>query len=179
MLLPTHGKHRQRSDTIANEPSPKKQKVAHPTQPPPTFWDNLSQIPLTGSALRELDRKNTAAAATSLRRTSGQRKLASVSIQPATQYLNCSSQIRLDKVRRSAKQGGPDLSDLRAARHYEPTVLAIDTVVATSSGMTSTSSLSRRKRGLTSPSNSISSIMAFSPTVTSSRTARHLYSRII
>ncbi|KAI0147294.1 hypothetical protein GGR57DRAFT_258624 [Xylariaceae sp. FL1272] len=129
--------------TIVHEPQPKKQKLSHPARPPPAFWDSLSEIPLTRSALRELDRRHTSHA------TSKQRKPACTSIQPATQYLDGSSQIQLGRIRRSARQGGPDLSDLRALRHYEPTV------VATCSGMSSSSrpsSLGRRKRGSASAS---------------------------
>ncbi|KAI0965114.1 hypothetical protein F4678DRAFT_467902 [Xylaria arbuscula] len=46
------------SDTTQTQPLRRKQKLAHPTRPPPAFWDNLSEIPLTRSALQELDRRN-------------------------------------------------------------------------------------------------------------------------
>ncbi|KAI1321708.1 hypothetical protein F5Y16DRAFT_413634 [Xylariaceae sp. FL0255] len=36
----------------------RKQRLIHPLRPPPAFWDNLSEIPLTRSALQELDRRN-------------------------------------------------------------------------------------------------------------------------
>jgi hypothetical protein len=36
----------------------KQQRYAHPDIPPPAFWDNLSTIPLTKNALRELERRN-------------------------------------------------------------------------------------------------------------------------
>ncbi|KAI0977544.1 hypothetical protein F4678DRAFT_18190 [Xylaria arbuscula] len=129
--------------TIVEEPQPKKQKLSHPARPPPAFWDSLSEIPLTRSALRELDRRNNSHAA------SEQKEPICASIQPATQYLDSSSHIRLGRIKRSARQGGPDLCGLRALRHYEPIV------VATSSGMSSGSrhsSLGRRKRGSASPS---------------------------
>ncbi|KAI0410622.1 hypothetical protein F5X98DRAFT_381605 [Xylaria grammica] len=135
------------------EPSPKKRKLAFPTRPPPAFWDNLSEIPLTRSALRELDRRNTAASSptTALRpysprrprtrRTAGEQEAARPSIRPATQYLGRCSQAELGRIRSLARQGGPDLSDIRA-HHYEPTV------VASASGMSSRhSSLGRLKRG--------------------------------
>lgn len=41
-----------------NGPQPKTGELCHPTQPPPAFWDNLSEIPLTRNALRELNRRN-------------------------------------------------------------------------------------------------------------------------
>ncbi|KAF2973210.1 hypothetical protein GQX73_g433 [Xylaria multiplex] len=156
-------KRRLPSDTTT-EPSPKRQKHAFPTRPPPAFWDNLSEVPLTKSALRELDRRNTAAssptAAPTLRpsprpsrrpitrRTAREQKAARISIQPATQYLGPPSQAELRQIRSFARQGGPDLSDLRA-HHYEPTV------VTSPSGMSSRlSSLGRRKRGSASSSKS-------------------------
>ncbi|KAI0423833.1 hypothetical protein F5Y09DRAFT_336259 [Xylaria sp. FL1042] len=127
-------KRRLPSDTTT-EPSPKKQKPAFPTRPPPAFWDNLSETPLTRSALRELDRRNTAAF---------EQKAARLSIQPATQYLGRSSQTELRQIRGFARRGGPDLSDLRAVGH-----------VRCGSGMSSRpSSLGRRKRGSASPSKS-------------------------
>ncbi|RWA08507.1 hypothetical protein EKO27_g6590 [Xylaria grammica] len=142
------------------EPSPKKRKLAFPTRPPPAFWDNLSEIPLTRSALRELDRRNTAASSptTALRpcpprrprtrRTASEQEAARLSIQPATQYLGRCSQDELGRIRSFARRGGPDLSDIRA-HHYEPTV------VASASGMSSGhSSLGRRKRGSAAPTKS-------------------------
>ncbi|KAI1825064.1 hypothetical protein F4861DRAFT_211971 [Xylaria intraflava] len=150
-------KRRLSSDTSTPEPSPKKQKLAHPTRPPPAFWDKLSEIPLTRSALRELDRRNTAvaAAASSLttapcprpsrrpitRRTARDQKPTHTSTQPATQYLARSSQAKLRQIRSFARQGGPDLSELRA-HQYEPIV------VASRSRMSGRpSSLGRRTRG--------------------------------
>ncbi|PNY23184.1 Uncharacterized protein TCAP_06865 [Tolypocladium capitatum] len=39
----------------------KRRTIYHPAFPPPFFWDNLSVIPLTRNALRELDRRNSLA----------------------------------------------------------------------------------------------------------------------
>ncbi|KAK3364669.1 hypothetical protein B0T25DRAFT_620554 [Lasiosphaeria hispida] len=36
----------------------RQRKLSHPARPPPTFWDNLSEIPLTRNALRGLNRRN-------------------------------------------------------------------------------------------------------------------------
>ncbi|KAI1318491.1 hypothetical protein F5Y16DRAFT_391888 [Xylariaceae sp. FL0255] len=155
-------KRRPRSDitVAAAETSPKKQKLTHPTRPPPAFWDNLSEIPLTRRALRELDRRNTTTASY-LRRTlrppsrrpitrRAARELWPVqaSLQPATQYLRRSGQFELKQLRAFARQGGPDLSELRAEGHvHEPNLVAAE------SGMSSRpSGLGRRKRGSASPS---------------------------
>ncbi|KAI1322074.1 hypothetical protein F5Y16DRAFT_387680 [Xylariaceae sp. FL0255] len=144
----------------AAETSPKKQKLTHPTRPPPAFWDNLSEIPLTRRALRELDRRNTTTASY-LRRTlrppsrrpitrRAARELWPVqtSLHPATQYLRRSGQSELKQLRAFARQGGPDLSELRTIGHvHEPNLVAAE------SGMSSRpSSLGRRKRGSASPS---------------------------
>ncbi|CRG92847.1 hypothetical protein PISL3812_09918 [Talaromyces islandicus] len=80
-------------------PAQKKQKVDHPSdsQPPPAFWDNLSQVWLTHNALRELDRRNSEASVRQQIR----------SVKPVAGN-------ELQSVpRRFPRQGGPDLSDLR------------------------------------------------------------------
>ncbi|EED23188.1 conserved hypothetical protein [Talaromyces stipitatus ATCC 10500] len=76
----------------------KKQKVKHPSGSllPAAFWDNLSKVWLTHNALRELDRRNTQISAIQATRSS----------RPVT------SKDRKD-IRRFARQGGPDLSELR------------------------------------------------------------------
>ncbi|KAI0388256.1 hypothetical protein F5Y17DRAFT_249026 [Xylariaceae sp. FL0594] len=146
--------------TTANEPSPKKQKLAHPIRPPPAFWDNLSDVPLTRSALRELERRNAAAASlptptvcprlprrpVTRRTVSEQKNLACTSVQSAAQYIRRCGQTERRRIRSFARQGGPDLSDLRTY-HYEPTA------IASLSAMSSRpSSLGRRKRSSASPS---------------------------
>ncbi|KAI1318481.1 hypothetical protein F5Y16DRAFT_418499 [Xylariaceae sp. FL0255] len=47
------------SDTFKTWQAQRKRKLVYPLRPPPAFWDNLSEIPLTRSALQELDRRNT------------------------------------------------------------------------------------------------------------------------
>lgn len=137
--MPPTLKRRPSSDTVtvttaSDEPSPKKQKLVHPTRPPPAFWDNLSDVPLIASALRELDRRNNAAIAAASphtptvrphpphrpltrRAASEQKKLARTSLQLATEYLASPSSTELRKIRSFARQGGPNLSHLRAVRH--------------------------------------------------------------
>ncbi|KAI1318027.1 hypothetical protein F5Y16DRAFT_406466 [Xylariaceae sp. FL0255] len=103
-------KRRPPSDTAAVEPLPKKQKLTHPIRPPPAFWDNLSEIPLTRSALRELDRRSATASSppTTLRPRPSRRPHRPVptSLQPATQYLRRSGQSELNHLRAFARQGG-------------------------------------------------------------------------
>lgn len=73
----------------------KKQKVDHPSGSllPAAFWDNLSKVWLTRNALRELDRRN--------QKSTPNATLSQVqSLIPLT-------------LQRYARQGGPDLSDLR------------------------------------------------------------------
>ncbi|KAH8706062.1 hypothetical protein BGW36DRAFT_354439 [Talaromyces proteolyticus] len=88
---------RQHSDQHSPAASPKraqkKQKVDHPSgsQLPAPFWDNLSKVWLTRNALRELDRRN----------------------QQATSVLSQVRPLRPISIRRFARQGGPDLSELR------------------------------------------------------------------
>ncbi|CRG92463.1 hypothetical protein PISL3812_09524 [Talaromyces islandicus] len=77
----------------------KKQKVDHPSgsQLPAAFWDNLSEVWLTRNALRELDRRN----------------------QQSTPSVLSQAQPSIPlTLERFARQGGPDLSDLRG--HPEP-----------------------------------------------------------
>ncbi|KAI2603702.1 hypothetical protein GGR54DRAFT_459140 [Hypoxylon sp. NC1633] len=105
-------KRRPPNDTTT-APSPKKRKLRHPTRPPPAFWDNLSEIPLTSSALRELDRRNVAASSPRTSRRPTPQRTTHTSIQPAAQFLSSSSRTELKKIQTFAKQGGPDLSGLR------------------------------------------------------------------
>ncbi|KAI1176970.1 hypothetical protein F4777DRAFT_231216 [Nemania sp. FL0916] len=97
-------------------------KPVYPVKPPPAFWDNLSEIPLTRNALRELDGRNKADSIRTqdrpprrpiTRRAIFSRKRSRISLEPAAQYLAHSNFARLKQIRRSARNGGPDLSDLR------------------------------------------------------------------
>ena len=98
----------------------KKQKLSHPTHPPPTFWDNLSEIPLTRSALRELDRRDTKSArSTHSWRHQRARRSARLAANTRSQHLSAAdflgrcTQTCVRRIQRSSKHGGPDLSDLR------------------------------------------------------------------
>ncbi len=80
----------------------KKQNLRHSgiSETPAAFWDNLSKIWLTKRALRELDRRN-AQFTHSLPRSSHRE-----THRPVTRSF-------LTQVKLSARDGGPDLSDLR------------------------------------------------------------------
>lgn len=103
----------------ATHRSQKKRKLCHPTSPPSRFWDGLSTIALTRNALRELDRRNTqpvrrkAAHLSPIRQSRRLRARQTVTtendcIQPVDQALN--------RVKKFATHGGPDLSQLRGVR---------------------------------------------------------------
>ncbi|KAJ2972662.1 hypothetical protein NUW58_g9139 [Xylaria curta] len=106
------------SDTKATITNPldalqKKQRFAYPTRPPSAFWNNLSEIPLTRSALRELDRRNSEGLLRSHRLSRPvTRDDISKWLRPAvsTQY-----QDQQTHLKRFARQGGPDLTDLRSS----------------------------------------------------------------
>ncbi|QPH15597.1 hypothetical protein C2857_000037 [Epichloe festucae Fl1] len=98
----------------------KKKKPNHPDIPPPRFWDELSSIPLTRKALRELNRRNIAGGRPSRHQEPEQTS------RPAP------------TIERFARQGGPDLTDIRGCRLRDKTVTAMSS---------SQSSLGRRKRG--------------------------------
>ncbi|KAI0423504.1 hypothetical protein F5Y09DRAFT_336530 [Xylaria sp. FL1042] len=98
-----------------------RERPAYPTQLPPTFWDKLSEVPLTKNALRELERRKP--------RRSG--------TQPNTaQCFDYCSPTERERIKRFARAGGPDLSDLRGSLIY-------------------LSHLGRRKRGSTSASSTL------------------------
>ncbi|TWU70446.1 hypothetical protein ED733_000290 [Metarhizium rileyi] len=115
--------------------SSKKQKLNHPAFPPSRFWDELSQKHLTRNALRELVRRS---------RHQSTRHAATGTLQPVNQYLAQCSPTSLERIEQSAREGGPDLSDLRGYHSSNPRA-----------GMSlNLSSLGRRKRGSQSPSKS-------------------------
>lgn len=107
---------------LLSQPPSKKQKSSHP---PPTFWDNLSQVWLTKGALRELDRRNSRLVQqiSPARRIPGpytrsaltEWKRREENWQPevsAKEYLSRSLG-HLDDIKSFSRHGGPDLSDLR------------------------------------------------------------------
>ena len=121
---------RQRSELLQlNETAPpsKRQRLGprRGAQPPREFWDRLSKVWFTEQALKELDRRNTQAARSALcslhrrARPSVTRNLLIGSqrncqtARDTTDYLrDCEPRILKD-IRLFARQGGPDLSDLR------------------------------------------------------------------
>ncbi|PWI64205.1 hypothetical protein PCL_12046 [Purpureocillium lilacinum] len=91
--------------------SPKQRKLEHPAIPPPRFWDHLSVIPLTRRALRESQRRISQS-------TDGQQTRNCYVCAPshrtdANHFVQQLSPYCLGLVKRSARQGGPDLRDIR------------------------------------------------------------------
>ncbi|CAI6068319.1 unnamed protein product [Clonostachys chloroleuca] len=80
----------------------------HPSTRPPHFWDNLSEIPLTSSALLEVERRNTQRPGTDsgLRRS---RRSSRLLAQQAAALIQSPNQL----LKQYASEGGPDLRDLR------------------------------------------------------------------
>ncbi|CAJ2500311.1 Uu.00g031640.m01.CDS01 [Anthostomella pinea] len=135
-------------------PPRKKQKYRHPHRPPPAFWDNLSEIPLTGRAVKELNRRNT----TNLSHTPAscpapRRSAAKLTPQPAVEYLGQSMPSRLKQIKRFSREGRPNLSNLQGFRG-EPSVSSEGQVMSSSQ-----SSLGRRKRGSASRSKNSASTL--------------------
>ncbi len=125
---------RQRSEQLplqlngTSQPLSKKRRLSHPSgsQPAAAFWDNLSKIWLTKRALRELDRRNTQSAPSPPRpsyqrrphRPVTRRALAELKnncrpTQSAADFLCHCAPRCLKDIKRFARHGGPDLSDLR------------------------------------------------------------------
>lgn len=114
---PEHSEHSHHTSV----PSPKRQKIKHPSgsRPPPEFWDNLSKFWLTKRAIREFDRRNSQPSLRARRVTRnavGQWRedpnnrhqtehIAAVLRSPSRNFLK--------NIKAFAKQGGPDLSDLK------------------------------------------------------------------
>ncbi|KAI9671921.1 MAG: hypothetical protein M1817_002348 [Caeruleum heppii] len=98
--------------------------------PPPAFWDNLSRIWLTTQALKELDRRNSHVTPSrsdlstqSVRWPLTQGTLPKWKIEPDRQldephfdFLSHCSLEHLEAIKLFARDGGPDLRDLRAYR---------------------------------------------------------------
>jgi hypothetical protein len=109
--------------------SPKRHRPHYPSTIPSRFWDNLSKVPLTRNALRELDRRqerrqiafhNADQEQPSVQRLtrSARRSLAQENHhqQSAGQILGQFSPAHLKNVRRFSSHGGPDLRDLIGVR---------------------------------------------------------------
>jgi hypothetical protein len=105
------------------------------SQPPPAFWDNLSKTWLTKGALRELDRRNAQTIIKSPR-SPYQRPVTRTFLaewkrnhqptqsvddyhqptQCADHFFRSSGRRLLEDIKLFARNGGPDLSDLRGVR---------------------------------------------------------------
>ncbi|EXJ80682.1 hypothetical protein A1O3_06966 [Capronia epimyces CBS 606.96] len=101
----------------------KRNHHGEPRFPPPAFWDNLSSVHLTKRALEELDRRNTQVAAKS-RPLSGalcgfQPRVTRLQLQKRTTIPSVTDLLRhcepdrLRELKKFARAGGPDLSDIR------------------------------------------------------------------
>jgi hypothetical protein len=125
---------RQRTESRAlhlsrtSQPQLKRSKLNHPitgSQPPSAFWDNLSKTWLTRGALRELNRRNNQSASSQprspyrrARRPVTRNSLAELKrnrqvIQSASDFLHHCEPRTLKDIKRFARNGGPDLSDLK------------------------------------------------------------------
>ncbi|KAL9120286.1 MAG: hypothetical protein Q9187_003157 [Circinaria calcarea] len=140
---------RQRTEPCAlqlngtSQPQLKRQKLNHPTtgsQPPSAFWDNLSKTWLTRGALRELNRRNNQPASNQprsqhrrARRPVTRNFLAELKkdrrvTQSASEFLGHCESETLKDIKRFARNGGPDLSDLKGVSimRYLPTSIETD-----------------------------------------------------
>ncbi|KAM4063043.1 hypothetical protein HRG_010394 [Hirsutella rhossiliensis] len=124
--------------------SHKKQKLNHPAFPPPRFWDRLSVIPLTRRALQESQRRisRSACGQEETRNCYGRAPRHHIHIINADCFVEQLSPACLRRLKRSARQGGPDLWDTRGYR------IPAEAHVEMSSSQFSSR---RRKRGSQSP----------------------------
>ena len=92
---------------------------------PPAFWDNLSKIPLTSSALKELERRCALSDRSCVqpkvkkpRTRSAVREFKQKSqlTVPVSEYLPKAPQADIIQLKAFARQGGPDLTKLRGVR---------------------------------------------------------------
>ena len=109
----------------ACQPVSKKPKAVYiaDLQQPAAFWDNLSEIPLTRRALRELNRRNTQAARVrkasrptrrpATRRTVAEWERYHPPLKPPTSFLANRGHNTYSELKSFSKHGGPDLSNLR------------------------------------------------------------------
>ena len=94
------------------QPRSKRQKLSYPSgsQPPVAFWDNLSKVWVPKRALRELDRSN---AALPLSYRCPPRPIKRPTQSTTTDFLSQCGRRCLKDIKRFARHGGPDLSDLK------------------------------------------------------------------
>ena len=118
----------------------KRQKLNQPiagSQPTSAFWDNLSKIWLTKSALRHLNWRNSQLVSSQprsrsqrLRRPVTRNFLAKLErsrpvTQSASDFLRYCKPGTFEDIKRFARTGGPDLSDLKGVSimKYPPTII--------------------------------------------------------
>lgn len=106
-----------------SQPQLKRRKFGHHSSrsfPPPAFWDSLSKIWLTKGALKELDRRNTQPVSNPP--SPCQRAYRPVTrrffttlkpTQSVYDFLHSCTPRTLKDLKKFARHGGPDLSDLR------------------------------------------------------------------
>ena len=120
-LLNPRKRQRTEQHSLPSPPSSKRQnKLSHHSLEPPAFWDGLSKIWLTKRALRELDRRNAKPLPPSSYRPAcrpitrafqAKQKNIRQRISTANFLCHCTPS-RLKDVKRFARCGGPDLSDI-------------------------------------------------------------------
>ncbi len=148
-LLLSNPRKRQRTEQYAlqpngtSQPQLKRQKLNHPTtgSQPPAFWDNLSKIWLTKRALRELNRRNSQPVSIQprsryrrARRPVTRNFLAELKrnrrrvTQSASDFLRHCEPGTSKDIKRFARNGGPDLLDLKSVSilRYPPTSIETD-----------------------------------------------------
>ena len=131
-LPPSNPRNRQRAEPIQLEktshPTPKRQKLnRHRSQAASAYWDNVSKVWLTKRALKELDRRTRQPRLNPHPVHQHARRPATRS---CTAKLHCRTDYTVNpvdnydsriakKIRLYARQGGPDLSELRSVRIAE------------------------------------------------------------
>ena len=111
----------------------KRRRLKHPTTVShlPAFWDNLSKIWLTRHALKELNRRNRQPASSQLRsqyrracqpvtRNFAELKRNRGVTQSASDFLSHCDPGTLKDLKIFARNGGPDLSDLKGVSITSP-----------------------------------------------------------
>lgn len=133
---PSNPRKRQRSEPAqlekTSQPAPKKQRLDRHSrsQTPAAYWDNASKVWLTKRALKELDRRTRQARPTprparqhtrrqvtrnSVAESKRSHRTAQYTADPLSSYESRTAK----KIKLSARQGGPDLSELRNVRIAE------------------------------------------------------------
>ena len=134
----------------ASQPLLKRQKPSHPNSgfpPPAAFWDNLSKVPLTKGALRELDRKNTQAAPKpphssyrrphrpATRRILAEQSKSRQHTESTTAFLGHRAPRYLTDIKLFARHGGPNLSELRGVRITRHVLVSKLTILSSAQGL--------------------------------------------